>query len=915
MDYKKYIDDYLTIFENNLQKNTPKDKRIPLNKILEMVSDLNTMFEAYFKEEPVKASEMALKRYIPLLDLMLKLDKNNAEEYEKYLHTAYKIASRTSLEHYFIYREWGERKEDKFFAPRFEIMRGYIHYLQEIVTNPNFKMLIVMMPSGYGKLLANDTPILTKDGWKKHGDLKVGDYVINPKGEFIKVTMVHPKRYATYKVTFEDGEEILCHNQHEWQVYDKSCSHERHLETNDMIGNTQMKDGRNRFYAPIREAIIGEEKQLPVEPYTYGVWLGDGSKCQARITQSEKDNIILKHIPYKVSSVSKCEEGTNFYYFEGLANDLHKLDLCYQKHKEKIKYINDMYLTASINQRLELLAGLIDTDGYLDKKKNRYIIVTAEERLRDDISSLISTFGWRVSITTVSPTTSTSGITAKRDTYYIGFSPDMIIPCKLERKQTNKICKKRRIGIKSITLLDKLEEGNCITVEGGLYLAGRSMKVTHNTYPEKISEAWAFGIDPTGTVLALCSNEDVVKGGSSTVRNEMKTEWFGEVFPNMKYSSEDKDYFAKETDGNWKLRDCKLGSSYIASTVKSNVVGVRASQRIHIDDLYPSYIEAMSQKTNEEYYNKFTTVWRKRFVQNKTPKVVVSGTLWASGDFISLLVTEVTSQYKFKPHDKYKYTYINEDESIAICRVPALDYQTGRSTCPELRTTLEIEEEKRKIPDYLFQTNFQQKPVDPESMMFSWGRLQTYEKLPRITYEGTYAVIDANRRSGRDFFSMPIFQRDDDENGLDYYYLKDCIYTQTATKDLYNDICKKIVEHHITTLIIESNVSSELSQNLTEMLKNNGVTFCDIREKYNTAVKETRIIDQSYNILKRLFFPTQNNVSIQTDLGMFMNELTTYNTNGRNEHDDATDSCAFFTREIVERYSMNAKVSVFKRPF
>lgn len=586
MDYKKYIDDYLTIFENNLQKNTPKDKRIPLNKILEMVSDLNTMFEAYFKEEPVKASEMALKRYIPLLDLMLKLDKNNAEEYEKYLHTAYKIASRTSLEHYFIYREWGERKEDKFFAPRFDIMRGYIHYLQEIVTNPNFKMLIVMMPSGYGK-----------------------------------------------------------------------------------------------------------------------------------------------------------------------------------------------------------------------------------------------------------------------------------------------------------------------------------------TYPEKISEAWAFGIDPTGTVLALCSNEDVVKGGSSTVRNEMKTEWFGEVFPNMKYSSEDKDYFVKETDGNWKLRDCKLGSSYIASTVKSNVVGVRASQRIHIDDLYPSYIEAMSQKTNEEYYNKFTTVWRKRFVQNKTPKVVVSGTLWASGDFISLLVTEVTSQYKFKPHDKYKYTYINEDESIAICRVPALDYQTGRSTCPELRTTLEIEEEKRKIPDYLFQTNFQQKPVDPESMMFSWGRLQTYEKLPRITYEGTYAVIDANRRSGRDFFSMPIFQRDDDENGLDYYYLKDCIYTQTATKDLYNDICKKIVEHHITTLIIESNVSSELSQNLTEMLKNNGVTFCDIREKYNTAVKETRIIDQSYNILKRLFFPTQNNVSIQTDLGMFMNELTTYNTNGRNEHDDATDSCAFFTREIVERYSMNAKVSVFKRPF
>jgi predicted phage terminase large subunit-like protein len=586
MNYGEYIDQYLTIFENNYTKRTPKEKRIPLNKALEMISDLNNMFEEYFKEQPNKASDISVKRYIPLLDLMLKIDKPHAQDYEKYLHTAYKIASRTSLEHYFIYREWGERKEDKFFAPRFEIMRGYIHYLQEIVTNPNFKQLIVMMPSGYGK-----------------------------------------------------------------------------------------------------------------------------------------------------------------------------------------------------------------------------------------------------------------------------------------------------------------------------------------TYPEKVSEAWAFGLDPTGTVLALCSNEDVVKGGSSTVRNEMKSEWFGEVFPEMKYSPEDKEYFLKETDGNWKLRDCKLGSSYIASTVKSNVVGVRASQRIHIDDLYPSYIEAMSQKTNEEYYNKFTTVWRKRFVQNKTPKIVISGTLWASGDFISQIVNEVTTQYKFKPHSKYKYTYINEDESIAICRVPALDYQTGRSTCPELRTTLEIEEEMRKIPDYLFQTNFQQKPVDPESMMFSWGRLQTYDKLPRITYEGTYAVIDANRRSGRDFFSMPIFQRDDDENGTDFYYLKDCIYTQTATKDLYEDICRKINEHHITLLIIESNVSSELSQNLTEMLHNYGIYYCDIREKYNTAVKEARIVDQSYNILKRLYFPSQNNVSIQTDIGMFMNELTTYNTNGRNEHDDATDSCAFFTREIVEKFSMNATISIFKRPF
>ena len=572
MNYGEYINNYLTIFENNFKSSTPRNKRIPLDKSHEMIGDLNKMLELYYKEAPNEASKVSIDRYIPLLDLFLKIDKNNAQDYEKYLYTAYKLASYTSLEHYFMYREWGDKKEDKFYAPRFEIMRGYVHYLQELTENPNFRLLVAMMPSGYGK-----------------------------------------------------------------------------------------------------------------------------------------------------------------------------------------------------------------------------------------------------------------------------------------------------------------------------------------TYPEKISEAWSFGRRPSETVLALCSNDDVVKGGSRTVRDEMKTEWFGEVFPNLKYSDENKkDLFIKETDGNWKLRDCKLGSSYIASTVNSNVVGVRANQRIHIDDLYADYKEAMVQSLNEYYYNKFTTVWRKRFVQNLPAKVCVTGTLWASGDFISRLVNELTSKEEFKPHPKYKYTYINKDESIAIVRVPALDYVTGRSTCPELRTTQEIENDQKNIPEYLFQTNFQQKPVDHESMMFSWGKLQVYDKVPKKQYEGTYAVIDANRRSGKDFFSMPILQREDDENGNANYYLIDCIYTQTATKDLYEDICRKIQEHHIVKLVIESNVSSELAQNLDKMLNMNGISYCDIQEKYNTAVKEVRITDQSHLILKRLIFPNQNNVSIQTDMGLFMNGITTYNTKGRNEHDDGIDSLAMFTKEFID---------------
>ena len=581
----QYINDYLTILHNNFTGYSKK--KIPYNELNSMVKDLSRLFDTYYVKNQVECSKVCVKRYIPLLNLMLKLDRREeiALDYYNMLKEAYRMAARTSLEHYFVYREWEDNYVDKFFAPRIKILKGFVHYLQEITTNPKFRLLIANLPSGYGK-----------------------------------------------------------------------------------------------------------------------------------------------------------------------------------------------------------------------------------------------------------------------------------------------------------------------------------------TYTEKISEAWNFGLDPTGTVLSLCSNDDVVKGGSRTVRDEMKSEWFGEVFPDMKWNEEDKDYFLKETDGNWKLKKGRLASSYVASTVNSNVVGVRASQRIHIDDLYADYQEAMNQNTNELFFNRFLTVWRKRFVQNKEPKVVVTGTLWASGDFIALLIETAKKENIFKPHPIFPYTYINEDETIAIVQVPALDYETGLSTCPELRTTEQIEQERRNMPEYLFETNFQQKPTDPEALLFSYNRLKTYQNLPKNEFENAYAVIDATRKSGRDYFSMPIFIKNI-EDDVPMYYLKDCIFTQKATKDLYTDICNKIIEHHITKLVIESNVTSELKQNIDAILKQNGIYDCEIIEKYNSEVKSERITDQSYLIHKQLVFPVRDKFPIKSEMGQFMNNLTLYNSTGRNAHDDAPDSLAMFTKEIITGTNHKAKITIFNRPF
>lgn len=565
------IDKTLTILENNFRYTY--GKKIPFEEIFEMMKDLYVLF-GNFESEIKECGKLAIKRYIPLLDLLIKIDTNpnHAKDYEKHLKNAYKLGARVSLEHYMIYREWDEPEKEKFFEPRYNILAGYMHFLQELECNPNFRTLVFNAPSGYGK-----------------------------------------------------------------------------------------------------------------------------------------------------------------------------------------------------------------------------------------------------------------------------------------------------------------------------------------TYPKKISEAWSFGISNTGAILSLCSNDDVVKSGSRTVIDEIKSEAFGEVFPEMQYSEEDKNFFLKETDEKWKLKTCKLPFSYYAKTTQANVVGSRASKSIHIDDLYPDYKEAMNQQLNSYYYNKSITVWEKRFVQHLIPKVCITGTLWASGDYIDLKIQQLKREHKFKKHPKYPYTYVSEDGSCAIIQVPALDYDTGLSTCPEIKPTEELIKEKANMEPYLWETNFQQRPTNPESLSFSYDKLRQYEKIPQSEYN-CYSVIDANRKSGKDFFSMPIFKKVENDTIFDYY-LKDALFTKTATKDMYDDIVDKIIENHIIFLVIESNVTSELKKALDTRLAEKGITWCEIVEKYNFENKAARIENEKGIIKRQLVFPQRGMYGINTDIGRYMDNLTTYNATGTNANDDAPDSAAMFCSEVIEENS------------
>ena len=389
------------------------------------------------------------------------------------------------------------------------------------ILSGDYDRVTIVTTSTYGKLIADDEPVLTRYGWKNHGDLVVGDEVISPDGRFVKVLYVHPKGVANRVVKFADGTEIKCHENHEWVVNGtygrarKPCTRALSVAEMEKRGVLE-KGGRSKFHLIAREPLIGEHKHLAVPPYVMGVWLGDGSTTKGQICAHPKDRATLdKCREYYPNGTEWTHKNTGVITasFCGLANDLSEYNMCFQRKDTPRKHIPEEYLTASVEQRLELLAGLLDTDGYLDKRMNRYVFTTADVELKDSFAELVSTFGWRVSVTEVLPHLSSSGIQGKRTVYVTSFSPDIEIPCVLERKRAvGRLPKQRCVGITAIEPCEPVQ-GNCITVEGGLYCVGKRMHPTHNSWlMGRIANVLAYKGEPTYVVAAVQDGTKMIMG-------------------------------------------------------------------------------------------------------------------------------------------------------------------------------------------------------------------------------------------------------------------------------------------------------------------------------------------------------------------------------------------------------------------
>lgn len=251
------------------------------------------------------------------------------------------------------------------------------------------------------KGLPLDTEIPTLEGWSTIAELKEGDIIFDKDGKPTKI--IHKSEIHTnpcYKITFDNGDSIISDNEHRWLIsFKTSKSSKYHGEYKEQVMTTKelfkyletIQDKKTSYNIPKilnPKPLQLREIDLPIDPYVLGCWLGDGSKQCGAIT-NETNNVLgeIQRRGYTLGEDISTENRTSTYIILGIYPELKKLNLINNKH------IPNIYQRASYKQRLDLLRGLMDTDGYYNPKRKRFVIETSQEWQCYDFIKLLSSLG------------------------------------------------------------------------------------------------------------------------------------------------------------------------------------------------------------------------------------------------------------------------------------------------------------------------------------------------------------------------------------------------------------------------------------------------------------------------------------------------------------------------------------------
>ena len=638
----------------------------------------------------------------------------------------------------------------------------------EAVTRGECHALVVNIPPRYMKLCADSTPVLTPKGWTTHGELRVGDEVFTPSGEPTRVIAVHPKDVADFEVTLTNGERIKCNGEHLWTVFDRTRHKWVTERTEDLLrcrfdaraqwSKAGVWDGRARYQLPEVGAVKFPESDQPLPAYFVGAWLGDGTKTKPVITHDPSEHEVVNRIEALGIHASRLDvhpTGTSVctsFTHQGIIQRLRDLGLYGNKH------IPDAYKFASLEQRLELMAGLIDTDGSCDVN-GRITFANSNRRLIDDVVEVTTGLGWKPYVVE-QETNPINGYAGGRAHWHVCFNPTHDVPVALDRKRPKRKAVSRRVGIRSIAKTTP-ERGNCITVEApdGLYLVGRKCVPTHNSILVSVMwPCWEWIAAPSERYLFASYSQDLSTMHSLARRRIIESAWYKEGMVNHWGHPE----FALAGDQNLKTQYENSSRGHMIATSVGGTATGQGGDRVVIDDpVNPKqalsdverkranrfFDETLSTRLNDKHEGAFVIIMQRLHMDDLTGHVMEEGG-WTH---VSVPAEAET------------------DETVTFPSGRIVVRHAGDLLWPEREGSVEIQRVRSRLGAYGWAGQYQQRPAPLEGGAIKLTYLRFWVRRMQVGDEaGVYQPGD--------IMELP-------EDLFDYIQSWDTTYWEASTSD------------------------------------------------------------------------------------------------------------------------------------
>ena len=341
---------------------------------------------------------------------------------------------------------------------------------------------------GAGRALADYEKVVTPDGMVEIGSMKVGDKVCNTYGSTSSVVGVFPQGESDiFRVKFNNGEHVDCDMDHRWSVkrlYDETF---RTLTTEEILDKGLFYKDKNchagwrsKWQVPMTGCVEFAPREVKIDPYTMGALLGDGD---AECVLTGMDDGVFDRIPYPLGKIRLVKNSKAYQRaVKGIRADYHSYGL---NCRGLCKFIPEDYLFNTREVRLELLRGLMDTDGYCTKK-GQTIFSSSSYQLILGVKQLVKSLGGTIKSIYTRKARGECEIMGRkcfvRESYMMSFILPKEKVFHLKRKELRVTVKpKRYTHIVGIEYIGK-HNATCITVDSdnSLFVCENFIP-THNT--------------------------------------------------------------------------------------------------------------------------------------------------------------------------------------------------------------------------------------------------------------------------------------------------------------------------------------------------------------------------------------------------------------------------------------------------